>query len=72
MDGAGPPPTVVAPASRWPCWPGVASTFAVLFFQVVRPFALPLFLAVVFAVLAFPLHERLPPVAADGAGSPPC
>jgi hypothetical protein len=33
-------------------------TFAVLFFQVVRPFALPLFLAAVFAIMAMPLHER--------------
>lgn len=38
---------------------GVCVAFAVLFFQVVRPLALPLFLAAVFAILAFPLHERL-------------
>jgi predicted PurR-regulated permease PerM len=38
---------------------GVCAAFAVLFFQVVRPLALPLFLAAVLAVLGFPLHERL-------------
>jgi len=38
---------------------GVCVAFAVLFLQVVRPLALPLFLAAVFALLAFPLHEWL-------------
>src|SRR5512144_2326539 len=38
---------------------GVCLAFAALFYQVVRPLALPLFLAAVFAMLAFPLHERL-------------
>ena len=38
---------------------GVWVAFAVLFLQVVRPLALPLFLAAVFAILARPLHERL-------------
>lgn len=38
---------------------GVSISFAVLFFEVVRPFTLPLFLAAVFAVLAMPLHERI-------------
>lgn len=38
---------------------GVCIAFAALFFQVVRPLALPLFLAAVLAVLASPLHERL-------------
>jgi predicted PurR-regulated permease PerM len=37
----------------------MAATFAVLFLQVVRPFALPLFLAAVFAVMVMPLHERI-------------
>ena len=39
----------------------VSLAFAVLFFQVISPFALPLFLAVVFAVMASPVHERLSP-----------
>src|SRR5262245_53921990 len=38
---------------------GASVTIAVLFFQVIRPFALPLFLAAVFAIMAMPLHERL-------------
>jgi predicted PurR-regulated permease PerM len=38
---------------------GICIAFAALFFQVVRPLALPLFLAAVLAVLAFPLHARL-------------
>ena len=38
---------------------GVSVAFAVLLFQVLRPFALPLFLAAVFAVMATPLHERI-------------
>ena len=38
---------------------GVWVAFAVLFFHVVRPLALPLFLAAVFAILALPAHERL-------------
>jgi predicted PurR-regulated permease PerM len=38
---------------------GVSLAFAVLFYQVMRPFALPLFLAAAFAVLAMPLHERV-------------
>ena len=37
----------------------VCLAFAAFFYQVVRPLALPLFLAAVFAMLAFPLHERL-------------
>lgn len=38
---------------------GVSLAFAMLFFQVIRPFALPLFLAAVVAVMAMPLHERV-------------
>ncbi len=38
---------------------GVCIAFAILFFQVVRPLALPLFLAAVLALLAFPFHQWL-------------
>ena len=38
---------------------GVCLALAALFYQVVRPLALPLFLAAAFAMLAFPLHGRL-------------
>jgi predicted PurR-regulated permease PerM len=38
---------------------GVWAAFAVSFFHVVRPLALPLFLTAVFAIPALPPHERL-------------
>lgn len=38
---------------------GVVIAFVVLFYQVIRPLALPLFLAAVIALLAHPVHERV-------------
>jgi predicted PurR-regulated permease PerM len=38
---------------------GVCLAFAAVFYQLIRPMTLPLFLAAVFAMLAFPQHERL-------------
>lgn len=58
------PDRPLSPIRRTPTIPflvliGVVLAVAVLFYQVIRPLILPLFLAAVIALLAHPLYERL-------------